>query len=501
MELGRDIMGAVDITVMSTCNTIGNCDCLDSNPFQNISAEAPDTQRFAGISYNSVRPPLGVGWAYFSAIGLYYSAISQADADMNAYNIGFKASTCTWTNPDGTMYAQFDCPNGVSFFDQATPGGGPAPAPGTFLNRAQTGVAICPDGSVFEFSVPAGLFSASTQLAADNAAFAFASQQAQLHKICLSNIQSQVCIGTLTEIPITATGSFLAQPPASDFWELAAGTLPSGLVFNGGSIQGGVATITGTPTTNGTFQFVISVTDPVGDSMQKTYTLTACSVTGSFPNGQSGVPYSGTVSTTGISNPVHFVSSGNLPSGLTLNPNTGAVTGTPTVSGTFDFEITAIDGITGFSCGSPFTITLDPVNVFVGLVWTGPATLASGGSGGTVNQHSFNQNQGTFQVTSNGGAGSFLDSFMTGTMTFTGPALNCNLQLVVAFSVVGGGAQIVINQNGIIILDTGTVTVAGTYNYPFTLGAATGQNIIMNVINESGDNHNSTTMQVNFASL
>src|SRR3954454_19231753 len=52
----------------------------------------------------------------------------------------------------------------------------------------------------------------------------------------------------------------------------------------------------------------------------------------SLPTGVVGVPYSGTIAATGGTAPYRFtISDGILPAGLTLNPTTGAIAGTPSV--------------------------------------------------------------------------------------------------------------------------------------------------------------------------
>jgi hypothetical protein len=63
-----------------------------------------------------------------------------------------------------------------------------------------------------------------------------------------------------------------------------------------------------------------------------------------------GIFYSRTITASGGTSPYSFtVISGSLPPLLTLNPNTGVLSGTPTSSGSFTFTIQATDsyGCTG----------------------------------------------------------------------------------------------------------------------------------------------------------
>jgi len=63
-----------------------------------------------------------------------------------------------------------------------------------------------------------------------------------------------------------------------------------------------------------------------------------------LPAGAVGIPYFQTVTASGGMGPYAYaVSSGMLPPGLSLDPVTGAITGTPTTAGTFNFTITAMD--------------------------------------------------------------------------------------------------------------------------------------------------------------
>jgi len=64
------------------------------------------------------------------------------------------------------------------------------------------------------------------------------------------------------------------------------------------------------------------------------------------PAGTVGTPYSFTVTATGTSPwPMAFTDAGTLPPGLTIDPTTGAITGTPTMANSFSVTLTANNGV------------------------------------------------------------------------------------------------------------------------------------------------------------
>ncbi|MCU0440201.1 MAG: putative Ig domain-containing protein, partial [Raineya sp.] len=67
--------------------------------------------------------------------------------------------------------------------------------------------------------------------------------------------------------------------------------------------------------------------------------------TASLPNGTIGSTYSQTISQTGLTGtPAWSVSAGALPNGLSINSSTGAISGTPSATGTFNFTVQVTDG-------------------------------------------------------------------------------------------------------------------------------------------------------------
>ena len=140
---------------------------------------------------------------------------------------------------------------------------------------------------------------------------------------------------------------------------LTAGALPAGLTLSAGGA------LTGTPTAGGSFNFTVTATDssafPGPFSGSQAYTLTIAAPTLALPatplaGGTLGVAYSAAITpASGGSAPYAYaVTAGALPGGLTLNASTGAISGTPSALGTFNFSITATDSSTGTG---PYTAT------------------------------------------------------------------------------------------------------------------------------------------------
>jgi hypothetical protein len=137
-------------------------------------------------------------------------------------------------------------------------------------------------------------------------------------------------------------------PPLT--WSIAAGSLPPGL-----SLNPQTALISGTPTTQGTFNFTVQVVDSAIPPQTATQALsitvgppgTLVITTTTVPSGTTDNSYSAPLHATGGVQPFHWsVSLGNLPSGLMLDPNSGLISGTPIAAGTSAFTVMVTDSET-----------------------------------------------------------------------------------------------------------------------------------------------------------
>jgi uncharacterized delta-60 repeat protein len=150
---------------------------------------------------------------------------------------------------------------------------------------------------------------------------------------------------------------------AAATYTLQSGTLPTGvaLAANG--------SLSGTPTATGVFPITIRATTGSGTlDLNTTLTINQAPTPSDsviVSTGTSGTPYSDQLAATGFPTPTYAVTSGALPTGVTLDANTGAIAGTPTVGGAFAFTITASNGI-----GSAHSFGSKTITVTAAPTWT-----------------------------------------------------------------------------------------------------------------------------------
>jgi uncharacterized delta-60 repeat protein len=159
----------------------------------------------------------------------------------------------------------------------------------------------------------------------------------------------------------------------------STGSLPIGLTLTAGGL------LSGTPTTTGTFNFDVTVTDTVSDSDTQSYTVVINPAVGvsppTLPDGTVYTAYNQTVSMTGgTGSPTFAVTAGALPTGLSLNTSSGAITGNPTATGAFNFTITATDAV-GASGSQAYTVNMAAPTLVIA-----PATLTAAKIGVAYNQ-------------------------------------------------------------------------------------------------------------------
>ena len=197
-------------------------------------------------------------------------------------------------------------------------------------------------------------------------------------------------IGNSYSVTLAATGGTTPYT-----WALTGGSLPARL-----SLDASSGAITGTPTASGTSNFTVTVTDSSSPAKTASANLSITVsppgfsvTTTSLPGGIVGVAYSATLAATGGITPYAWkVTSGSLPAGLSLNASSGAITGTPSASGTSSFTVTVTDSssptktasanlsitVSATVPGAPTALGAVAGNTQVVLSWTAPAS--NGGS-------------------------------------------------------------------------------------------------------------------------
>lgn len=114
----------------------------------------------------------------------------------------------------------------------------------------------------------------------------------------------------------------------------------------------------------------------------------------SLPDGAAGQAYSQTLTVTGGTAPYTFsVTTGSLPTWLTLDGSTGALSGTPTSTGTFGFTVTVKDG-QQFTASQAYSVTVTASTVVVD-----PVAPNAGGTVGSAYSQTFTFAGGTAPYT------------------------------------------------------------------------------------------------------
>jgi len=156
--------------------------------------------------------------------------------------------------------------------------------------------------------------------------------------------------------PYSAT--FTATGGATPYTFTETGALPVGLSMSS------AGTISGTPTSAGTYPITVKVTDAATQTAQQTFQLTVNApgialAPATLPQGKVAVAYASTTLTaSGGSAPYSYaVTAGALPAGLTLSP-AGVISGTPTAAGPFNITVTATDTF-NFQGTQAYTIAVD----------------------------------------------------------------------------------------------------------------------------------------------
>lgn len=178
-------------------------------------------------------------------------------------------------------------------------------------------------------------------------------------------------VGTTYNQTLTSAGG---SPPLS--WSVAS-VSPAATVSVGGGLL--VATFP----TNATYTISVKLTDGSGVSVTKSFRVAvaaalAITTPTSLPNGELGLPYTTVTATRSGGTPGFAWSATNLPPGVTINPTTGLISGTPTAFGEYTPTITVLD-----ATGNFVSLPMNKVTIFRALSVTFANTFPDWDAGAT----------------------------------------------------------------------------------------------------------------------
>jgi len=210
-----------------------------------------------------------------------------------------------------------------------------------------SGIALNPDGSYSGTPRCPGVFTFRIQVANGNrtaATIVTATAEAQ-GSLSVSYSLPAAAVGSSTSIPVPFVEA--ATPGLATHFAVNSGTLPGGLKLNDDG------SITGTPSGSGVFTFTLLITNGTRTST-KDMAITihpAGALSLGYPDlprqllGRAIPALTPVVgnATSGAAT-AFAITGGALPGGLTLNANTGVITGIPTAVGAFNVEISLTSG-------------------------------------------------------------------------------------------------------------------------------------------------------------
>jgi hypothetical protein len=153
---------------------------------------------------------------------------------------------------------------------------------------------------------------------------------------------------------IAGTGTFV--------WSLSSGSLPANLTLSP------AGTISGTPTGTGTSNFTVRVTDALSQSDTQGLSISVSAAltitTSSLKKAKVGQRYDMALQRSGGVSPFTWSVTPALPTGLSLDPSTGKITGIPAegTAGTYDRTFTVQDSSTPTkqTASKMFALTINP---------------------------------------------------------------------------------------------------------------------------------------------
>lgn len=185
--------------------------------------------------------------------------------------------------------------------------------------------------------------------------------------------------------PTVVTSSFNSMVVGSAFSQTMAATGVGPITWSATSLPAGLSlsssgVLSGTPTTVSSGTATITATNAGGPTNRNiAWTVTASATAPTIltspapPAGQTGVVYSWSPGRSGSTPMGWGVSSGALPTGLSINSSTGAVSGTPTVAGSYAFQLQATNSAGTDTESFNISVAATPTDIATIFGGTAPA--------------------------------------------------------------------------------------------------------------------------------
>ncbi|MFV0458314.1 MAG: putative Ig domain-containing protein [Actinomycetales bacterium] len=261
--------------------------------------------------------------------------------------------------------------------------GGTAPYTYALTSGAlPTGVSLSTSGALSGTPTAAGSFTFEITATDSTSGTALTDVQAYTMAVALPTVTLDPSAPPGSQIGTAYSHVFSASGGVAPYtYAVTGGSLPTGLTLSAGG------TLSGTPTSSGSFTFTLTATDsttgtgPAFQAAQYTLLVAGPEVTitpDTLPGATAGAAYSQTLTAGSGTAPYTFaVTGGSLPAGLALTTD-GTLSGTPTEAGPFSFTVTATDSTPGTAGSGQVTYALE---VALPMVSISTTSLPDGTSG------------------------------------------------------------------------------------------------------------------------